>query len=201
VALTMVSLKLIIYNLLKLQKPPKCYVSIGKYTLGIPYIISAERTDRVIIGKYCSIAHGAIIIANQGHNLTTGYQDYRVATCAMTRAANVPFKSSYWHPEKRNYVHVGNDVIIGANAIILPGIKIGDSAIVGSGAIVTHDVPPYAIVAGVPAKLVRYRYSEDQISKLLKIAWWNWSESKIAANIDWFYGKVSEFIEKFYTEI
>lgn len=75
---------------------------------------------------------------------------------------------------------IGNDVWIGDSAIILSGVKIGDGAIVGAGAVVTKDVPPYAIVCGVPAKVMRYRFSEGQIKSLLEMKWWDWNEEKMA---------------------
>jgi virginiamycin A acetyltransferase len=196
----MVSLRLVVYNLLQVRKSPKCSVSIGKHTPNTAYIISAERTDRVVIGKYCSIGHGVIIIANNGHNLTTGYRDYRVANYPVAVVGKFGFKSSYWLPESKNFVYIGNDVLLGANVIVLPGVRIGNGAVVGAGSIVTHDVPPYAVVAGVPARVQRYRYSEEKVSKLLKIAWWDWSEKKISDNMDFFYGKVDAFIEKFSVE-
>lgn len=197
----MVSLRLLLYNMLKMRKSPKCSVDIGKYTRGVPYIINAEVTDRVTIGKFCSIAHGTILITHPGHLPPKDREDYRVATFPMARVRRHGFPPSYHLIEKRNFVKVGNDVVIGANAVILPGVTIGDGAIIGVGAIVTKDVPPYAIVAGVPAKVLRYRYSDEQIRKLLTIAWWNWDERKIFDNMDYFYGKVDAFIEKFYKEI
>ncbi|MGN0740572.1 MAG: CatB-related O-acetyltransferase, partial [Treponema sp.] len=78
---------------------------------------------------------------------------------------------------------VGNDVWIGYEAVILSGVTIGDGAIIGARAVVTKDVPPYTIVGGVPAKQIRKRFSDDVISKLRSLEWWNWSEEKIRQNI------------------
>jgi acetyltransferase-like isoleucine patch superfamily enzyme len=181
-----------------MRKFPRCEVKIGKYTTSVPYIVHSEHTDRVIIGKYCSIAHGVILIAHPGHIPPKDREDYRVATYPMALVRKHGWSSRYYLPENRNFINIGNDVTIGANAIILPAVNIGHGAIIGAGAIVTKDVPPYAIVAGVPAKLLRYRYDTERIKKLLKIAWWNWDEQKIVDNMDYFYGKVDAFIEKFY---
>lgn len=196
----MVSLRLIIYNLLQMRHPPRCAVEIGKHTDSVPYIISAEKTDRAIVGKYCSISHGVILITHPGHIPPKDYPDYRVATYPMSHVRKHGFFPRYRLPERRNFVRIGNDVWLGANAIILPGVTIGDGAIIGAGAIVTTDVPPYAIVTGVPARVLKYRYNEEQIRKLLQIAWWNWDERKIFDNMDYFYGKVDAFIERFYRE-
>ena len=92
---------------------------------------------------------------------------------------------------------IGNDVWIGAGTIVLPEVKIGDGAIIGAGAVVTHDVPAYAVVAGVPARILRYQFTQSQIAQLAKIAWWNWDDHKIAANITKFYGDVDQFIKEF----
>lgn len=192
------SLRLIIYNMLQMRKFPRCIVEIGKYTTSVPYIISAESTDRVLIGNFCSIAHGVILITHPGHLPPKDKEDYRVSTYAMANVGKHGFLPQYHLHEKRNFIKIGNDVVLGANAIILPGVTIGDGAIVGAGAVVTKDVPPYAIVAGIPATLVRYRYSSEQIRKLLKIAWWYWEDKKIYDNMDYFYGKVDVFIKKFY---
>jgi len=197
----MVSLRVVLFNMLRMQHFPRCNVTIGKYTDSIPYIVSSERTDRVVIGKYCSIGHGVILVVHPGHILPKENRNYRVSTYPMARVGKHGWRKSYYLPERRNFVIIGNDVWIGANAIILPGVTIGDGAIIGAGAVVTHDVLPYAIAAGAPARILKYRYSQDRIQKLLKIAWWNWSEEKIVANMDYFYGKVDDFIEKFCKEV
>jgi virginiamycin A acetyltransferase len=197
----MVSLRIIILNLLHLRRPPRCSVKIGKYTPNVPYIVPMDPTDRVVIGRFCLIWHSAILIPNNGHIPPLKYREYRVSNYPIAALGKHGWLQKYALPEKRNFIVIGNDVWIGANAIILPGVTIGDGAIVAAGAVVSRDVPPYAIVGGVPAKILRYRYTEEQIKKLLKIAWWNWSPEKIAINVDYFYGKVEAFIEKFYEEV
>lgn len=189
-----------LYNLIRLRKVPNCKLSIGRGTSSVPYVITSETSDVVIIGNYCSIGHGVILVTHPGHIPPKGFEDYRVATYPMARIRKHGFSSSYYLREPRNYVIIGNDVTIGANVIVLPGVKIGDGAIVGAGSVVTGNVPPFAVVAGVPAKVFKFRYSDEQIRKLQQIAWWNWNEEKIFANMDFFYVKVNDFIKKFYEE-
>jgi acetyltransferase-like isoleucine patch superfamily enzyme len=78
---------------------------------------------------------------------------------------------------------IGNDVWIGARAVVLDGVIIGDGAIIGACAVVTKDVPPYAIVVGVPAKIVRYRFSEKKIRQFLELQWWEWPPEEIKARM------------------
>ena len=85
--------------------------------------------------------------------------------------------------DKRDGITIGNDVWIGQNVVLLGAITIGDGAIIGAFSVVAKDIPPYAVVVGNPAVIKRFRFSEDQISKLLKIQWWQWDEKKIEENI------------------
>ena len=85
--------------------------------------------------------------------------------------------------DNRGDIVIGNDVWIGYEAVIMAGVTIGDGAIIGTRAVVTKDVPPYAIVGGVPAKPIRKRFSEDTIKMLMELRWWDWPEEKIAQNI------------------
>lgn len=85
---------------------------------------------------------------------------------------------------------------IGFDAVVLPGIKIGDGAVIGANAVVTKDVPPYAIVGGVPAKLIRYRFSSETIAKMLDLRWWEWDDDKIKAEADALTGPVDDFLSR-----
>ena len=169
-------------------------VRIGEYTYGI-----AHRTvklfgpdDRVAIGKYCSIAEGVKFIC--GEHTTT-----LVSTFPM---GILPFVKSV--PEvdaiTKGPIVIGNDVWLGTNAIVLSGVTVGDGAVVAAGAVVTRDVPPYAVVAGVPARVIKMRFSAEQIESLLRIEWWNWPEERIKANIELFYGDVDAFVRAQQTE-
>ncbi len=91
---------------------------------------------------------------------------------------------AFFNFRKVQKVIIGHDTWIGHGAVIMPGVKVGNGAIIGSNAVVTKDVPPYAIVAGVSAKILKYRFSKDIIDKLEEIAWWNWSHEEIKERID-----------------
>jgi len=95
-------------------------------------------------------------------------------------------------------VRIGNDVYIGYHVIILSGVTIGDGAVIGAGSVVAGDVPPYAIVAGNPAHIVRYRFDEETITKLLEIRWWDWPDEKVKENVHLIcHDRADEFIKKF----
>lgn len=98
--------------------------------------------------------------------------------------------------QKATRIKIGNDVWLGKNVIITNGATIGDGVIAGAGAVITKDVPDYAIVGGVPARLIRWRYTKEQALALKKIAWWDWTDEKIRACYDDFYLPIDEFIDK-----
>ena len=137
--------------------------------------------DKLIIGKFCSIACGAKFLFNSANHTLSSLSTYPF-----------PLFFEEWNLEKKDVtkswdnkgnIIIGNDVWIGYEAVILAGVTIGDGEIIGTRAVVTKDVPPYTIVGGVPAKPIKKRFSEEIISKLLDIQWWNWSDEKIAKNI------------------
>ena len=191
----MVSLSVIIKNLIQLRRFPTHNVTVGRNVFGLPYILSSSYSH-VIIGNYCAFGRNCTIIAEHSH-LPSMKEDECFLVSTYRIAGPPGWKQKKFLPEKNNFVIIGNDVWVGINTIILPGVKIGNGAVVGAGAVVTHNVPPYAIVAGNPAKILRYRYNEAQRAALLKIAWWNWSEEKVKNNADYFYGHVDDFIQKF----
>lgn len=194
----MFNFKSIILNLLRIGELPLGRVTIGKHCSGTPCIVASARgTDTVTIGSYCSFGPDVMIIPSMGHIPAKEYEHFRLSTFPLAGLKKDAWKAKYSLPTKGNFVKIGSDVWIGAGAIILPAVTVGDGAIIGAGAVITRDVPPYAVVAGVPAKIVRFRFGKEHIDELLKISWWNWSEEKISENLDYFYGDVDRFVKKF----
>ena len=130
--------------------------------------------DKLIIGKYCSIGSGAVFMmaGNQGHR-----SDW-VSTFPFYFQANI-FKKSLNAYEKAGDTRIGDDVWIGSEAMIMGGVSIGSGAIIAARAVIVKDVPPYAVVGGNPAEVIKYRFDEVEIKKLLKLKWWNWSEEEV----------------------
>ena len=187
----------ILNYLLHLRQLPKGRVIVGKHSVGTPHVYMFSKDTTVTIGDYCSIGPDVIIIPEMGHIPLPEFMERRVSTFPLTKLNKNAFKAKYLLPTKESYVNIGNDVWIGARAIILPAVTVCDGAIIGAGAVVTHDVPPYSIVGGVPAEIIKYRYNYEQVQKLLRISWWKWTENKIRDNMDYFYGSVDDFIKKF----
>lgn len=130
--------------------------------------------EKLIIGKFVQIAHGVQFITSSANHQMDGFSTYPFVIFGE------PWSSSYkakW-PNKGDTL-VGNDVWIGHEALIMPAVSIGDGAIIASRSVVTKDVPPYTIVAGNPAKIIRQRFDEKTIAKLLEIKWWDWPIEKI----------------------
>jgi len=129
--------------------------------------------DKLCIGKFCQIATNVRFIMNGANHATNGFSTF-------------PFKAfgSEWQdipltPDYKGDTVIGNDVWLGYDAMIMPGVKIGDGAIIASRSVVTKDVEPYSIVGGNPAHLIRKRFDEQTINKLTELAWWNWSFEEI----------------------
>lgn len=132
-----------------------------------------SKINPIFIGKYCSIASGVLII-EYAHNLK------RVSTYYLNQ--NVFGGSVNDDLTSKGPIHIGNDVWIGANSIVLGGVTIGNGAVIAAGSIVNKDVPPYAIVVGNPAKIIKYRFPDERIRELESSLWWDWSYEEIAKN-------------------
>ncbi len=145
---------------------------IGAYTYGKPYIYRTDSLTQLVIGNYCSIADGVCFIVGGEHRI-----DW-----VTTYPFNVLFPEGSnftGHPASKGNIQIGNDVWIGRDALILSGVSIGDGAVIAARSVVTKSVDPYTIVGGNPAKPIRKRFRQDQIDKLLEIAWWQWPREKI----------------------
>ncbi len=129
--------------------------------------------DKLIIGKFCQIATGVKFIMNGANHAMEGFSTFPFS------AFGNDWKDVPLTPGFKGDTVVGNDVWIGYNATIMPGVHIGDGAIIASGSIVTKDVAPYSIVGGNPAKLIKQRFDDETIAKLVKLAWWDWHIEKI----------------------
>ena len=134
--------------------------------------------DKLIIGSFCSIGSGAVFMmaGNQGHNMEW------ISTFPFYFQANI-FKSSKNAFIKAGNTNIGNDVWIGSEAMIMPGVTIGDGAIIAARAVVTKDVQPYSVVGGNPAIFIKTRFEQKEIEQLLTMKWWNWQEEKIKENM------------------
>ena len=137
--------------------------------------------DKLIIGKFCSIACGAKFLFTSGNHSLKSLSNYTFPVFFDEWDLDSKNITSAW--DNKGDTVIGNDVWIGYDAIIMPGVKIGDGAIIGTRAVVTKDIPPYTIVGGVPAKPIRKRFDDKTIEKLLSIKWWNWDKEKIKQNI------------------
>lgn len=140
------------------------------------YLLPDPGVDRLIIGSFCSIGSGAafIMAGNQGHR-----NDW---------VSTFPF---YWMPEVAAFAgarngyepagdtEIGNDVWIGSEAVIMPGVKIGDGAVIGTRALVARDIEPYAVIGGNPAKVIRKRFDDRTIAMLLEMKWWDWPDERL----------------------
>lgn len=173
------------FFLLKKQPPPRVYSSrakfkkiypnykLGRGTYGLPIVLDWKEGTTLEIGSYCSISKNVQIFLGGVHRTNW--------------VSTFPFPK--FLPELSNLIDsfgvtkgsviIGNDVWLCRNCTIMSGVTIGDGAVVASGAIVTKDVPPYAIVAGNPARIIKFRFDEQTITKLLDSKWWEWDEEEI----------------------
>ncbi len=180
------------------------YTEIGKHSYG-PICHDHELIKS--IGAFCSFANGVDVVPNHEMRFVTTHPIvYAGMTYEDMEIEYEYYKDTPWYMpgvtpkqivRKRKRITIGNDVWLGANVIITNGANIGNGVIAGAGAVITKDVPDYAIVVGVPAKILRYRYTPEQIQDLNTIAWWDWSDDEIRERYDDFYLPIEAFIEKY----
>jgi ABC-type polysaccharide/polyol phosphate transport system ATPase subunit/acetyltransferase-like isoleucine patch superfamily enzyme len=166
-------------------------VHIGEYTYGDPQIFMWTNKYHVYIGKFTSIASQVRIIVDGNHN-TSWISSYPFGEL-IPEAPRHPD-----HPVGKGDIRIGHDVWIGYNSIIMPGVQIGNGAVIGAGSVVTKNVADYEIVAGNPARHIRYRFSPEQIDALNRICWWDWPKEKIIEHASILQSEdIAQFIERF----
>lgn len=189
-------------------KRRSCKAKYGKYREGYRYI--SDKFFGFKVGKYCAgyeqfwhqfgliKSIGSFCnISNDNVTIAGNHPTSLVSTNTFLYRKNVGFLNKDRDISKLAQVRpiiIGNDVWIGANVILLPGITIGDGAIIAAGAVVSRDVPAYSIVGGVPAKVIKYRFEPDIVEKLLESKWWDWSDDRIKKAIP-FMDDPFQFIE------
>ncbi len=164
------------------------HLFVGRHSYGWQEAASHFRfTEKgpLFVGAFTSISRRAYILSSRANHRLD-----RVSTFP----AHLMFAGAKMEPRPEKPTRIGNDVWVGLEAIILPGITIADGAVIAAGTVVTKDVPPYAVVGGNPATILKFRFRPEIIAALLQIRWWDWTDEKIAANRDLFDGPVEEFV-------
>lgn len=141
------------------------------YWFGDADFVAWKHSDSISIGAYCSIASGAVLIAG-GNHLVGSVSTYPFSMIDRWKDWNA-------EPQREQHLVVGNDVWIGSHAMVVGDVTIGDGAVIGAGAVVVRDVPPYAVALGVPARVVRYRFPPEDIETLRALRWWEWPEEAV----------------------
>ena len=164
---------------------PNC-VSVGDYTYGGLRVLTYNQNSKLKIGRFCSSAQEVMFVLSADH-YTNHISSYPYKVWIMKEEQEGTSKGN---------ITVDDDVWIGFRSTILSGVHIGQGAVIAAGSVVTKDVPPYAIVGGVPAKIIKYRFTPDQIEFLQQFKWWNMPEDWIRENWQMF-EDIEKFAEKF----
>ena len=152
---------------------------IGKHSYGSPKVYDWGDGGNLLIGDYTSIADETVILLGGNHRT-----DWMTTYPFMAFPEIWPLATGLkGHPWSKGDVDIGNDVWIGNGVTILSGVRVGDGAVLAARAVVTKDIPPYAIAAGCPAKVIKYRFTKKTRKKLLELRWWDWPEEKIQRNV------------------
>jgi len=183
-----------------------CYTVIGKYSSG-PICKNHQLIES--IGAFCSFAEGVCVHGNHSMEYVTTHPMLYKGSINNPLDNQLPYEEyneAPWYfdgvcpkgrgDDRAKRITIGNDVWLGRNVVIVNYSNIGNGVIAGAGAIITHDIPDYAVVAGVPARIIRYRYNQEQIAALNEIKWWDWPDWLIRERFDDFYLPIDEFIER-----
>lgn len=181
---------------------------VGKYSYGP--LANGRNCCVESVGSFCSFAAGSDAVTNHATRYITTHPIVFFGSNKWNQFDRGykydDFKDQKWYfsgvqphgyVEKDSRSKIGNDVWLGRNVIITNGANIGNGVVAAAGAVITKDVPDYAIVAGVPARIIKYRYNPEQIAALNRIAWWDWSDDDIRERYDDFYLSIDEFIKKY----
>lgn len=167
-------------------------VVVGRHTYGIPTVHAWPDESKLIIGSFTSIAVGVNILL--GGNHPTNW----ISTFPLRIKLNIPGAWKDGMPASKGNVVIGSDVWIGYGTTILSGVHIGDGAVISAGSLIVENVPPYAIVGGVPGKIIRMRFPGKEVEQLTQIAWWYWDDDAIVkATTLLSSGELDSFINKF----
>lgn len=158
-------------------------------------IISWSDNYHIFLGKYNSIGRDCNFFLHANHRV-----DWVTTSSQLLGPVNESISNMHMemgHPTSKGNIIIENDVWIGSKATIMSGVKIHNGAVIGTGSVVTKDVPPYSIVVGNPSKIIKYRFNDKQIKSLLEISWWNWSEDRIKTeSMKLWSTNVDEFIDR-----
>jgi acetyltransferase-like isoleucine patch superfamily enzyme len=167
-------------------------VEVGRHTYGHDRHTFPMFTEgaRIVVGAFCSISPEVRILGGGEH--------------VTTRASTFPLNARLFDPAKRNFPDatdkgttvIGNDVWLGYGATVLSGVTVADGAVVGARAVVSESVPPYAVVVGNPARVVRYRFESEIQTRLLALRWWEWDDESIRKLEPWFMADVESFLDE-----
>lgn len=149
-----------------------------------PYLFPLS-PEKLVIGKFCQIAHGVRFVTSSANHNMNGFSTYPFSNFIMTPdMSGEDIKKLFEIEGQKGDTKIGNDVWLGMDAVVMPGVTIGNGAIISARAVVTRDVEPWTIIGGNPANPIKKRFSDDVIAALEEIGWWDWPVEVIEANID-----------------
>ncbi len=177
------------------------YTTFGTRTYENGALIWRWSNAPVSIGNYCSIANNVRFIVDDGFHNVSKITNFPLINNLFNESEKLPnglkTKEYLKQLDQKKGIIIGNDVWIGMNSILLPGIKIGNGVTIGANSIVTKSFPDYCVIAGNPAKIIKYKYPKSQIAVLNQICWWDWSDETIKERIMDFHESIDSFVEKY----